>query len=156
MQLPIKIIKLAALGIAAFLLTLLVLLNFLLSSQPQEKTKQIASTEKVDVFDVYIVIENGGFSQSKLELAKNSLSRIAIFNKDLNKTHQIVMISPYADGSNSLIERRSVRAGSAEKFMILNKSTSSVKPQANKPLDMFLISCLTCTNNTTLTITPLK
>ncbi|MEM4598376.1 MAG: hypothetical protein QW400_01655 [Candidatus Diapherotrites archaeon] len=156
MQLPIKIIKLAVLGIAAFLLTLLVLLNFLSSSQQQEQTKQIASTEKVDVFDVSIVIENGGFSQSKLDLAKNSLSRIAIFNKDFNKTHQIVLISPYADGSNSLIERRSLRPGSVEKFMILNKPTSSVKPQTKKPLDMFLISCLTCAKNTTLTITSLK
>ncbi|MCX8190384.1 MAG: hypothetical protein N3F05_04125 [Candidatus Diapherotrites archaeon] len=157
MQLPVKLIKLSLLGAFAFLLTFFAILTFFGTSQGQERqTKQIVSSEKVKIFDVSVVIENGGFSQNKIELAENSLSRIVIFNKDLNKTHQLVLILPYADGRNSLVERRSVKAGSKEKFLILNKPGKSEEPRDNNPLDIFIISCLSCASNTTLTLTSAK
>ncbi|MEM4662568.1 MAG: hypothetical protein QXM75_00935 [Candidatus Diapherotrites archaeon] len=153
-----KIIKLLLVGLGAFLITFIVVNHLLFSFAQVAEPQQLASSDKIDLFETAIIIEKSSFSKNLVELQKNSITKITVFNKDTNITHQIILLLPYSDGSYSLVERLSVRPEGSQTFALINHQITNNQELSSKikPLNEFLISCLTCTQNSNVRLVSAK
>lgn len=148
-----KRLKMLALGIAAFFITLAIVLLVLSSGPEQADVQPIAPSEKINVVEKELTIEGSSFGTALIEVPKGSILRLKVLNRDFNMTHQIVLLQPYSTGLYSVIERRSIRYARAEPITIFNYEhglsyNESSFDGSDAIADELLISCTTCKGQT--------
>ncbi|MCD6478679.1 MAG: hypothetical protein J7L44_02205 [Candidatus Diapherotrites archaeon] len=145
-----KWFKLLVVGVAAFFVTLLLVMFLQSMFAVSTEGKPVELFEKIDVVSQELVIENGSFDSNLLEIPMNTFVRLYITNRDYNKTHQIILLQHDSKGSFSVIERRSIRSGSAESINLFNYE-EELASMSSFPRELFL-SCTTCKDQTLVKI----